>query len=231
MENNRRIELVLWGLFLVLLFSFVLIFTNLDSDKRVNTVSTKNVINSYNTNNYYYYSYDYSYSNSDSEGETVYLEKDNYAGLINYKGRDCQDTAPRFNEMRDYYYNYNSGSGDISYPSHYSKPVASPFCPECLEVPIPHYSNPDAYSSVGNYKKESLFGSYADVFRVIITNKGQSDYFRVEYDFYSCSGKQTEQEADYYISNGQEKELYVRDISHDSDAYCSWDYKVTRLKE
>ncbi len=230
MEREKSIEIVLWGIFLVLLFSVVFVVASIDSSKPTRSTSTSNIINSYNTNNYYY-SYDYSYSNSDLGEDTVYAERENYAGVQNYRERDCQDTAPRFHDVKDYYYSPSQRSKDINYPSRYSNPIASTFCPECLEVPIPHYSNPDAYSSVGNYKKESLFGSYADTFRVVITNKGQSSYFRVQYDFYSCSGKKTEQEADYYISNGQEKELYVRDISHDSDAYCSWDYQVTRLKE
>ena len=201
MEKERKVELVLWGLFLVMLFLFVLIFINLDSEKTSTKNPTSNIINSYNTNNYYYSNYNY-----------------------------LEHTELRYDSARTNR-NLELENREINSKSHYSEPLSSPFCSECLEVSNPTYSNPYAYSSIGSHKKEYAFGSYADTFRVIITNKGQSSYFRVEYNFYSCSGKKTEQQADYYISHGEEKELYVRDISHDSDAYCSWDYQVTRLKE
>lgn len=195
MEREKRIETILWILFLVLLFFFVLIFTGIDSEKKVIS-STSNVINSYNTNNYYYYDYNFL----------------DYAELR-------YDSA-RINRNSDL------DNREIYYSSHYSEPPTSSFCRNCLEVPIPSYSN--AYDSIGNHKKEYAFGSYADTFRVWVTNHGESDYFRVEYTFYDCDGRKTSDQERYYISYGEEKEFYVRDISHDRDDYCSWEYNVIR---
>lgn len=215
MERERQIEMVLWGLFLILLFTVTFVVANIDSKNSKISTSTNNVVNSYNTNNYYYYSnYDYSYSNDLPIEGDIYLERENYAGLQYNKERDCTDTAPRFNE------HYS--------PSRYSQPISSPFCLDCLTVPTPKYSDPYAYDSTGNHKKEYVFGSYADTFRVLVTNNGNSDYFRVEYTFYDCEGKSSSDQERYYISHGEKKEFYVRDISHDSDAYCSWEYKVIR---
>lgn len=201
MEKERRIELVLWGLFLVMLLIFVLIFVNLDSKKTSPVSPANNVINSYNTNNYYYYSY----------------QEYNSLGYA-----ELRYDSERIKRVQ------NLGREEDYYNSRYSSPPPGPFCFECLEVGVPDYSDPYAYESIGNHKKEYAFGSYADSFRVWVTNKGNSDYFRVEYTFYDCEGRSTSDQGRYYISHGEEKEFYVRDISHDRDAYCSWEYKVVR---
>jgi hypothetical protein len=217
MEKERKIETILWVLFLVLLFFFALLFTGIDSNKK-SISSTSNVINSYNTNNYYYYnyySYDNSYSDCTENREDNCFKQDNYLYLRDNEEKDCQD---RERDEINYFYN----------DADYSEPPVSPFCKNCLEVPIPSYSDPYAYDSIGNHKKEYAFGSYADTFRVWVTNSGQSGYFRVEYTFYDCDDKKTSDQERYYISYGEEKEFYVRDISHDKDAYCSWEYNVIR---
>jgi hypothetical protein len=208
MEKERKVELVLWGLFLVMLFLFVLIFINLDSEKTSTNIPTNNVINSYNTNNYYYYNYNY-LEHTELRYDSARENRDSGYRNLGYRYLDSEDK-------------------EIRYDSHYSEPISSPFCFECLEVGIPDYSNLYTYNSVGSHKKEYAFGSYADSFRVKITNKGNSDYFRVEYTFYDCEGKSKTEEGRYYVSNGEEKELYVRYISHDRDAYCSWNYNVIR---
>ena len=194
---ERRVHEILVGMiFLVLVFSMILIGIGTNSNEKV-------VVNNVQ-------------ADSVSPGK-VYLRS--YSNEPIYQRSHSSNYIPGHH----YYFQQDYKNSQVTVQKNQRKEVINLPAPEYKDNT---HETKQGFSTWSQYSKKNNFGLFTDTYKVYVKNHGESRYFRINYEFRDMSGHARQMQERKYISNEDTGVFYYRDISKNRDAYYTWDYEI-----
>jgi len=241
MEREKVIEIFLALIFIVLVFTMVLVGLNIGASK----TTSKTISNSYNNvdNSKTYYennvvketakivkkSSQKTHYYVENQGKTLVkaYNKDPYSSktLVKaYYGEKKLVKKKTYVKDYDkkYYKSYNKGKKYYYYNNYEPK---KDYVWDWDEWDERSYSKD--YDHFGKHTKDKSWGFDTDTYRVYVYNDGPGDYFKVKFYFEDCWGGEKTYDMRKYVGHDDENIFYFRDINSEPDKYCDWRYEVS----